>query len=156
MANSLLRDRGGGAVGKHWAQRFVASETRLKTRVNRMYDYSRALCEDPDVINGWFDLVSNTRAKYGILDGDTYNFDETGFMMGVGAPKTVVTGADKRGQAKSIQPGNRQWATGIELISGDGWVGPPTLIVKAKVHLASWYTEGGIPDDWIIETSPNG
>jgi hypothetical protein len=121
-----------------------------------MYDYQRALCEDPDIINAWFDLVLNIRAKYGILDSNTYNFDETGFMMGIGAPKTVVTGADRRGQAKSIQPGNRQWAIGIELVSADRWVGPPMLIVKAKVHLVSWYTEGGLPDDWIVETSLNG
>lgn len=94
MANSLLRDRGSGAVGKHWAQRFVASESRLKTRVNRIYDYQRALCEDPDVINAWFNLVSNTRKKYGILDCDTYNFDEIGFMMGISSPKIVITHSD--------------------------------------------------------------
>jgi hypothetical protein len=43
----------------------------------------------------------------------------------------------------------------IELISGDGWCGPPFLVVRAKMHLASWYTEGGLPNDWVIETSPN-
>jgi hypothetical protein len=38
---------------------------------------------DPAVINPWFDLVQNTKRKYSILDGDTYNFDKTGFTMGV-------------------------------------------------------------------------
>lgn len=119
MANSLLRDRGGGAVGINWAERLVTSEPCLKTRVNRIYDYRRALCEDPDVINAWFNLFSNTREKYGILDCDTYNFNELGFMMGVGLPKIVATHLDQQGRAKQIQPGNCQWAMGIKLISGD-------------------------------------
>jgi hypothetical protein len=32
--------------------------------------------------------VYNTKAKYGILDEDSYNFDETGFMMGI---ITIIT-----------------------------------------------------------------
>jgi len=34
-------------------------------------------------ISKWLALVRNTKAKYGILDDDTCNFDETGFMMGI-------------------------------------------------------------------------
>jgi hypothetical protein len=30
----------------------------------------------------WFELVGNTVSKYGIVDHDIYNFDETGFQMG--------------------------------------------------------------------------
>jgi hypothetical protein len=30
---------------------------------------------------GWFRLVQNTIAKYGIRSDDIWNFDETGFMM---------------------------------------------------------------------------
>ncbi|EGU85424.1 hypothetical protein FOXB_04067, partial [Fusarium oxysporum f. sp. conglutinans Fo5176] len=42
-----------------------------------------AKCEDPEVIRGWFELMENIIAKYGIDATDIYNFDETGFMMGV-------------------------------------------------------------------------
>jgi hypothetical protein len=54
----------------------------LKTRFNRAYDRQRALCEDPVLIRRWFELVEQTKAKYGILDEDVHNFDEAGFMMG--------------------------------------------------------------------------
>ena len=94
MANSLLRDRGGGAVGINWAEKLVLSEPYLKTRVNHIYDYRRALCEDPNVINAWFNLVSNTRNKYSILNCNTYNFNKLGFMIGVGLPKIVITCSD--------------------------------------------------------------
>jgi hypothetical protein len=54
----------------------------LKTRFNRAYDRQRALSEDPILIRSWFELVEQTKAKYGICDEDVYNFDEAGFMMG--------------------------------------------------------------------------
>jgi hypothetical protein len=53
------------------------------------------------------------RAKYAIQDCDFYNFDETGFAMGMIQPRTVVTRSDRVGKAKAIQPGNREWATAI-------------------------------------------
>jgi hypothetical protein len=34
------------------------------------------------------------KAKYGILDEDTYNFNESGFIIGVILTKAVVTGSD--------------------------------------------------------------
>ena len=83
MANYILESRGARRVGKLWAHRFVQRRPELKTRLNRVYDFQRALCEDPELISAWFQLVQNMRAKYGILDCDFYNFDEMGFMMGI-------------------------------------------------------------------------
>jgi hypothetical protein len=46
------------------------------------------------------------RAKYGIQDYDFYNFDETGFMMGIISSAIIVTSADRHGRSKAVQPGN--------------------------------------------------
>jgi hypothetical protein len=156
MANYILESRGGKRVGKLWAHRFVQRRPELKTRFNRVYDFQRALCEDPELIGAWFRLVENMRAKYGVLDCDFYNFDETGFIMGIISPAMVVTRADRRGRGKAVQPGNREWATAIACINGEGGSIPPFLIVQGKYHLASWYTEGGLPDNWVIKTTSNG
>jgi hypothetical protein len=156
MANHLLETRRAKRVGKCWAQRFVARRPELKTRFNRVYDFQRALCEDPELIGAWFRLVENMKAKYGILDCDFYNFDETGFMMGVICAAMIVTRADRRGRSKAVQPGNREWATAIVCINGEGWSVPPFLVVQGKTHLASWYTEGGLPHDWVIKPTSNG
>jgi hypothetical protein len=51
-------------------------------KFNRKYDYKRAFCEDSDDVRAWFELVGNTKAKHSILDDNTWNFDETGFIMG--------------------------------------------------------------------------
>lgn len=77
-----------------WAQRFVVWWPELKTCFNRVYDFQRALCEDPELIGVWFWLVENIKAKYGILDCDFYNFNEIGFMMGIICVLIVVTCAD--------------------------------------------------------------
>jgi hypothetical protein len=69
------------------------------------------------------------RAKYGVLDRDFYNFDETSFMMGVICPAMVVTRADRHGRGKVVQPGNREWATAIIYINGEGTSVPPFLVV---------------------------
>lgn len=108
MADLLLQKRGARHVGKNWPDRFVVRRPELKTRFNRVYDYQRGLCEDPAIIEPWFRLVTNMRAKYGILDCDFYNFDETGFIMGMIRPGIVVTRSDRIGKPKAIQPGNRE------------------------------------------------
>jgi hypothetical protein len=156
MANSLLVTRDAKRVGIRWANRFVQQHPALKTRLSRSYDFQRALCEDPEKINAWFRLVVNMRAKYGIQDCDFYNFDETGFMMGVICSSMVVTRADRQGRRKKVQPGNREWATAIECVASDGFVLPPFLIVQGVNHLASWYTECDLPPSWVIKTSSNG
>ena len=102
MANYILQSRGGKRVGKLWAHRFVQRQPDLRTRFNRVYDFQRALCKDPELIGAWFQLVQNMRAKYGIQDCDFYNFDETGFIMGVISPAMVVTCSDRRGRGKAV------------------------------------------------------
>ena len=120
MANLILNSRGGKRVGKHWAQRFVQRRQELKTRQSRAYNFQRALCENPEIIGAWVRLVENMRAKYGIQDGDLYNFDETGFMMGVICPNMVVTRSDRQGQSKSVQPANRERATAVVWVNSEG------------------------------------
>ena len=79
MANQLLAARGGGEVGEKWSRNLIRRKPAIKSQITRQRDHQRVLCSDPAIISPWFDLVRNVKAKYGILDEDTYNFDETGF-----------------------------------------------------------------------------
>ncbi len=121
IANRLLVTRDALPVKTRWASNFVKRRTELKTRFQRKYDYQRAKCEDPVIIRSWFELVRNTIVKYGIHNADIYNFDETGFMMGVISTATVVTSSDGRAKAKKVQPGNREWVTVIQGVNSQGW-----------------------------------
>jgi hypothetical protein len=117
MANLLRGDRDASPVGKRWAENFIKRQPELKMRFFRRYDYQRAKCEDPIVINAWFQLVANTIVKYGIRSDDIHNFDKTGFMMGVIASGMVIIGAERHGNPKRVQPGNREWVIVIQSIS---------------------------------------
>jgi hypothetical protein len=155
MANRLLNARNMQPVGKHWATNFIKRHTELKTHFSRKYDYQRAKCEDPAIISKWFTLVQSIIIKYGILEEDIYNFDETGFMMGIISTTMVVTSSEKQGKAKLSQPGNREWATVIQGIGMQKEI-PPFIILAGQYHLAHWYTECNLPSNWRIATTENG
>jgi hypothetical protein len=95
MANNLRAARGKEPVGKNWVDRFKTRTDKIQLRRSRPYDRQRALNEDARVITPWFKLVKNIKAKYGILDKDTHNFDETGFIIGVIKGQIVFTGLEK-------------------------------------------------------------
>ncbi|KAJ3469895.1 hypothetical protein MRS44_003960 [Fusarium solani] len=156
MADQLLADRDASPVGTRWAHNFVKRHPDLKTRFFRKYDYQRAKCEDPIIIRNWFRLVGNTIAKYGIRSDDLYNFDETGFLMGMIASGMVVTGSERRSKPKSVQPGNREWITVIQAINAEGQAIQPFIIGAGQYHLANWYRESNLPGDWVIATTQNG
>ena len=42
----------------------------------------------------WFHLVENMHAKYSIVNSNFYNFDKTGFAMGMIQATLVITRAD--------------------------------------------------------------
>ena len=99
----------------------------------RKYDHQRAKCEDLEILGNWFKLLQSTITKYGIVVEDIYNFDETGFQIGVIITAKVLTqtkpsksGSNriKSGRPLVNQPGNRHWVTIIEGINASGWALP--------------------------------
>jgi hypothetical protein len=84
---------------------FIKRHNSLKCCFARRYNYQRALCEDPRVIRDWFKRLKEDQDKHGIQDEDIYNFDETGFAMGLIATTKVVTRSNMPGRPYLIQPG---------------------------------------------------
>ena len=154
MANKLLEERAGNPVGKNWVDNFVKRTPELRTRWSRPYDHQRAACEDPAAIQAWFSLVERTKLKWGIVDDDIYNFDETGFMMGKILSQLVITASEGYGKKKRIQPGNREWVTVIQGVGASGRWLPPFIIFAGKVLINVWFEN--LPADWVLEVSPNG
>ena len=66
IASSILTAQGKPPVGKNWVYRFIQRRPELRTAWNRRIDYRRARCEDPKLIQEWFDVVKNTITKYSI------------------------------------------------------------------------------------------
>ena len=111
MANILLATRGetpSQTVGKNWVTNFVKRNPELTTRFSRRYNYERAKIEDPKITQEWFNLVLRTIQENGILQEDIYNFDETGFAMGLTVTARVVTRSEyySRRYFYSLEIGN--------------------------------------------------
>ena len=155
MASRLLAGRGADIVSRNWVENFVKRSPEFETPFTQR-SYQMDKCENPGVISSWFSLLRNTIAKYGILQEDIYNFDETGFLMGAFSSVMVVTTSEGRGKAKLIQPGKREWATVIQAVNSQGWAIPPYIILKGKVHMEYWYMETDLPGDWCIRVTDNG
>jgi hypothetical protein len=77
-------------------------------------------------------------------------------MMGLIQSGMAVTGSERQGRPKSVQPGNRKWITAIPAINADGQSIPPFIIGAGQYHLANWYRDSNLPADWVIATSQNG
>jgi len=72
------------------------------------------------------------KAKYGIVDDDMYNFDESGFLIGKISLQLVVTGIDKPGKAKKLQPSDREWTTLYKASARQGALSHPSLSLPAR------------------------
>jgi hypothetical protein len=113
--------------------------------------------EDPKVIRAWFDRIQRAICSFGIDQDDIWNFDETGFVMGLTSTAKVVTRAEYYGRRSKVQPGNREWVTAVETINSSGYALPPTIIFKAKLYNSAWFSpQIPYPNDWRIEVSDNG
>lgn len=78
-------------------------------------DQEHYLAKDLKVIQDWFALYASVKAKFGILDEDTYNMNKKSFMMGIArSAKVVFSKYEKKAFVK--QCGNKKWALLIEAI----------------------------------------
>ena len=136
MADLLLSQREPlSSVGENWVTRFVQRHEELMSKYLRKYDYQRAKCNDPEIINNWFKLVQATIAKYGIVMEDIYNFDETGFQMGVIATAKVITQTKR---STSTQPRSARTTSGRAL---------------ARLPAARWC---GANREWLVRSRGAG
>jgi hypothetical protein len=132
MADQLLAARGGACVGINWVERFIARRTEINSQLTQPQDYRRILCSNPAIIEPWFELVASVKAKYGILDEATYNFDETGFQIVVGGSAKVITASGIRLQPIGRQAGDREWVTLIAAVNAVGWLVPPSSSLRGR------------------------
>ncbi|CRL26875.1 Pogo transposase / Cenp-B / PDC2, DNA-binding HTH domain [Penicillium camemberti] len=112
MANLLLEKRGTTpilSVGENWVTKFVKRHPLLSSRFSKRYNYDRAKCEDPKIIREWFDLVQKTILQFRIDPDDIYNFDETGFAMGLTATAKIIIRSEYYGRRPHLCRGGHFW-----------------------------------------------
>jgi hypothetical protein len=81
MAEELLVAKGDTeSLGLNWPSYFIKRHPDLKSMFTTPQDKNRYFS---DIISHFFELYSETVAKYKIQPEDIYNMDEKGAMMGV-------------------------------------------------------------------------
>jgi len=63
--------------------------------------------------------------------GDIYNYNKTGICLGIGKKEKVIT-ALKAFRITAAKDTNRESATVVEVICGDGVIGPLLVILAGK------------------------
>ena len=90
---------------------------------------------------------------YEIMVGDTYNYDETGIRLGAGKKEKVII-ALKAFRITAAKDTSRESATVAEVISGDGAVGPPLVILAGKTIQKRWCTRTDeLPGNYLLGVS---
>jgi hypothetical protein len=118
-ANSILKEGHSDksspppTIGEHWIQRFLARHPEYKIRRRRSMDIERKRAHDKTTIEQWFQSYHQALEKYGITPHDLYNFDETGFSIGVGRDQWIITREPRRKIFGSNEM-NREHLTAIE------------------------------------------
>ena len=142
-------------VGPAWTQHFLQRHPEYHVRKQKTLDVERKQSHDPEVLQNWFRRYQAIVEEKGIQRADIYNFDETGFRIGIGRDQWVVTREAKRPLTLGSSS-NRESVTVIEAISGDGGVLPPMIILPGALHMEDWYTKTAIPDTFLIGVSDTG
>jgi hypothetical protein len=78
-------------VGKNWTRNFFKCNPEFRTRISKPLSFDRKWAHDPDAIMDWYSGLLRTIARYEVVSDDIWNFDETGFSIGVGGPQRIVT-----------------------------------------------------------------
>ena len=157
MANLLLEKRGTTpvpSVGENQITNYIKRRPLLLSRFSKQYNYERVKYEDPKIIKEWFNLVQKTILQFGIDPDNVYNFDKTGFAIGLTATARVISRSEYYGQRVLLQPRNREWVTVIECTNATGWALPPCVIFKGKVYVESQFNS--LLSNQYFEVSPNG
>ena len=66
------------------------------------YTYQLAKQEDLKVIMPWFETIREAILEYGIHEHDIYNFDETGFAMGLCSTSKVITAVERSERPRRV------------------------------------------------------
>ena len=159
-ANAILQYSHTGSgpvpvVSTQWTPRFLTRHPEYFIRKQQTIDINRKNAHQPESNRAWVEKYHAVCNKHDIQACDQYNFDETGFRIGIGRDQWIIT-RDPSHQAYLGSSTNHELVSICETISGDGVALPPMVIIPCVIHQESWYTTTRIPGDYLMATSESG
>ncbi len=141
-------------LNAQWAKRWLDRQSDLFKARRKPIAADRKNAHDSEVLQTHFDGFKEVIVKSGITEDDTWNFDETGYRMGIARSDWVVT-VDPNRRIYSKDSDNRESLTGIECISGGGKDISPMLIMTG-VQLLAPHFNNDLGDDVLVTISDTG
>jgi Tc5 transposase DNA-binding domain len=157
-ANSILREDyiGDGispVVGERWSHRFFQRYSELRKMKQKPIELDRKIAHDPELIADWFKRFKALQDEFGVIKEDIWNYDETGFRIGVGRSQWIVTTCTSK-RSYLATNGARTLITSVEAVSAGGAVIDEMLIIPGKTHLEAWYPD--LDDNVLVGVSDTG
>ncbi len=153
--NLLLRqDSPWASLGPKWAKRWLDRQSDLHKAKRKPLAAARKNAHDEELLKGHFDAYDEVVKQYGMTEENTWNFDETGYRMGIARSDWIIT-VDPVRRIYMSDPDNREFCTVIECINGTGKDIPPMLILQG-VNLLSSHFNNDIDDEVVFTTSDTG
>lgn len=155
-SNSILRCQGWEeTVSRQWTKAWIArNQDYLKTLRETPLSSLRRAAHNREELEEHFKDFKQCKDKWGILDDDTYNFDEVGCQIGIIAGAFVIVPANVN-KVYVDDPDNRELITIIECISATGYHVPPMIIFKGAYHLRKHF-DNDIDDNVLFARSDSG
>ncbi|KAI0992429.1 hypothetical protein K3495_g15756, partial [Podosphaera aphanis] len=146
-ANRLLFFKGKGEiVSARWSTRWMKYHARFwKQLRDKPMAAKRREAYLKEDIEHHFAEFARCVVKVGIQADDIYNFDETGFQVGVVAGEKVLVPEDSEAAYVS-DPDNRELVTVVATIGATGRLVPPIIIFKGAYHLRNNFDNDMDPD----------
>ncbi len=136
-----------------WAKRRFKCYPELHLRRQRPLNLNRAIAHDKEAIFDWFDGLIELIQLHGITATDTWNFDETGFRIGIGKDQWMVTFEPRR-RIYLPTPDDRTTLTITTCVNAEGSVIPPMVIIEGAALLERYFTD--LPDQYLVARSNSG
>ena len=149
-------EKGTQHIGRNWITHFLDRHPELTARYARRIDRQRVRADNPLTIKDHFRKLA-ALIRTNIKPNTISNVDEKGFLLGQ-TTKAKVIGRRGKKNPYIKQRGSREMVTLIEAVTASGFVYPPFLITKGKVHMANFFRDLDKAEhsDILITKSPKG
>ena len=145
----------GKPISLAWAKRWLERQKHsIKTLKSKTLASERKEMHDEDVFKTHFEGFQYAKGKFGILDEDIWNFDETCFRIAVLTGRVVICDVNTKAVYLS-DPDQRESLTSIECINGGGGTIPPMLILTGSILLQKHF-QNDLEADTLIGINKTG
>ena len=127
----------GKLIGESWPKHFLARHPDLKVKATTSLEKCRAKALNQTAVDGFYDILEDVVAEFGIERENTWNMDEKGVQLGIGAKVAAIIDRDQA-TVYSVEDGNRELVTIIEAVCADGTALLPSVIFQGVRRNLEW------------------